>query len=112
MCRKCHYAREKGMVLCKLCRKNYHYTKYEKCFDCFAKTSYGAKLIEARKDLFYDKSKTETYGHPWCGKAFEIEKKWWEVEASPNMCCLEHCDIGPHDYKIAERNWKSNTNSK
>ncbi|MCW4031595.1 MAG: hypothetical protein NWE80_04445 [Candidatus Bathyarchaeota archaeon] len=115
MCRKCHYAREKGMVLCKLCQKNYHYKKYEKCFDCFAKTSYGAKLIEARKDLFYDKSKTEAYSlyrHPWCDKTFEIERDCWEVEASLNMCCLEHCDIGPQDCEIAEKNWLTNANMK
>jgi len=34
LCSKCHYAREKGMVLCKTCGKGYHRPKYDQCWNC------------------------------------------------------------------------------
>jgi len=34
LCTRCHYAREKGMVLCKTCGKGYHKPKYDKCWTC------------------------------------------------------------------------------
>ena len=34
LCSRCHYAREKGMVLCKVCGKGYHKPKYDRCWDC------------------------------------------------------------------------------
>jgi len=34
LCTKCHYAREKGLVLCKECKKGYHKPKYERCWTC------------------------------------------------------------------------------
>ena len=34
LCTRCHYAREKGMVLCKTCGKSYHKPKYDQCWSC------------------------------------------------------------------------------
>ena len=34
LCTRCHYAREKGMVLCKTCGKSYHKPKYDQCWAC------------------------------------------------------------------------------
>lgn len=45
LCRKCHYATEKGLVICKVCHKGYHKPKYGKCWVCFKKTS-AVKAVE------------------------------------------------------------------
>jgi len=34
LCNRCHYARERGMVLCKICGKGYHKPKYDRCWKC------------------------------------------------------------------------------
>ena len=34
LCRKCHYATEKGLVICEVCHRSYHNPKYKKCFMC------------------------------------------------------------------------------
>ena len=34
LCSRCHYAREKGLVLCKTCKTNYHNPRYASCFIC------------------------------------------------------------------------------
>jgi hypothetical protein len=38
LCRKCHYATEKDLVICKVCHKRYHTPKYGKCWACSKKT--------------------------------------------------------------------------
>jgi hypothetical protein len=37
LCRKCHFATEKGLVICEVCHKSYHKPKYAKCWECFKK---------------------------------------------------------------------------
>ncbi len=34
LCNRCHYAREKGLVLCKTCSLKYHKPQYPTCYDC------------------------------------------------------------------------------
>jgi len=34
LCSRCHYAREKGMILCKVCGEGYHKPKYDRCWSC------------------------------------------------------------------------------
>jgi len=34
LCNRCHYAREKGLVLCKVCKSRYHKPIYEMCWTC------------------------------------------------------------------------------
>jgi len=43
------------------------------------------------------------YEHPWCGRTFQIKGEWWDFEAEPNACCLEHCDKDPYLCEIAEK---------
>lgn len=34
LCNRCHYAREKGLILCKICRIKYHKPRYSMCYNC------------------------------------------------------------------------------
>ena len=97
LCKRCHYAKEKGLVLCEVCGKGYHEPKYGKCWECFKKTEGGQKADRLNK-LF-------VYNHPWCGKAFQILGKWWEIEANPQTCCIEHCDLDPNLCEVAGKHW-------
>jgi hypothetical protein len=38
LCRRCHYATEKGLTLCKTCGRRFHYPKYEVCSECHIQT--------------------------------------------------------------------------
>lgn len=37
LCRRCHFAVEKGMILCKKCKEKYHKSRYIICRECFNK---------------------------------------------------------------------------
>ncbi len=37
LCNRCHFAREKGLVLCQDCKTNYHAPKYPRCYQCSQK---------------------------------------------------------------------------
>ncbi len=47
LCRKCHFAQSKGMSLCKKCKKNYHRSSFEFCYECNPKKD----LIEVKKKI-------------------------------------------------------------
>jgi hypothetical protein len=83
LCKKCNFARLKGLILCKECGEKYHKPNYNTCFNCFSKTEKGQKIAKEREKLPYE--------HPWCQKTFFIERRWWEFEARPLSCCIEHC---------------------
>lgn len=34
LCRRCHFATHRWLVLCKICKKKYHKKQYDCCFDC------------------------------------------------------------------------------
>lgn len=34
LCKRCHFAIEKGMILCYLCKKNYHPISFSSCYNC------------------------------------------------------------------------------
>jgi len=34
LCKRCHYARDHGKVLCTRCGENYHSTRYTQCYAC------------------------------------------------------------------------------
>jgi len=38
LCRRCHFAKEKGLVICEICKERYHKPKYGKCWECFRKS--------------------------------------------------------------------------
>jgi hypothetical protein len=94
LCRRCHLALRRGLVLCKLCKKNYHEPEREMCWNCHKKSLPPEKVWE----LEY-----HPYKHPWCGKTFEIKGKWWKIEAKPSMCCIEHCEDDVNTCDIAEQ---------
>ncbi len=60
LCKRCHYATERGLVLCEICSQGYHKPNYGKCWNCFEKTDGGKKYLE--------KKKSKTYNHPWYSK--------------------------------------------
>lgn len=103
LCRKCAYARLKGMVLCKVCKKKYHPRRFSMCWECFKKTEEGKHVLE-RREKRAEAEKLIGYTHPWCGKEFMIEKQDWEIEAEPQMCCIEHCG-DPNNCEIAAKYW-------
>ncbi len=37
LCNICHYAREKGLLICPVCKKNYRKKKYPTCYNCIGK---------------------------------------------------------------------------
>jgi hypothetical protein len=94
LCKRCHFALHKGLVLCKVCKKNYHEPEKEKCWDCFKKSLPPKKAWEIEYHL---------YKHLWCGKTFKIKGKNWEIESIPSMCCIEHCE--PNGCEIAVKHW-------
>jgi len=49
ICKKCHFAYHRGMILCKVCGERYHSRAYESCFPCSGKES-----TEIFKILGYD----------------------------------------------------------
>lgn len=97
LCKACHFAAGKGNILCKVCKTHYHKPSYFMCWTCFSKTQRGKEVAKENELL--------EYNHPWCGKKFEIKKIWWTMEADPQMCCTEHCEIDPHLCEIAKKNW-------
>ena len=97
LCRKCHFAKEKGLVLCAICGENYHKPKYEKCWNCFTKTTEGKRIAQKNREI--------PYTHPWCNKIFNIKAEWWDIEANPQMCCIEHCEDDCNNCDVALKNW-------
>jgi len=97
LCKRCHYAKEKGLVLCKVCRKKYHRPKYGKCWECFTKTNGGKTMVQ--------RNRVAAYTHPWCGKIFQIKGGLWEIEANPKTCCIGYCEDDADNCEMAKRNW-------
>jgi ribosomal protein L37AE/L43A len=97
LCRKCHYAKEKGLVICEVCHKSYHKPKYGKCWECFKKTTDGKTVAQS--------SEFSPYINPWCGKTFQIKRKLWAIEANPKACCIAYCKNDPESCIKAKSNW-------
>lgn len=83
LCKRCHFSLHKGLVLCEVCKRNYRRPEREMCWRCFRKSLPQNKVWA----LEY-----HPYKHPWCGKTFKIKGEDWEIEAEPEMCCIEHCE--------------------
>lgn len=97
LCRRCNLAHHKGMVLCRECKKRYHKRRYPMCWECWKKSSLSLKGAER-----YER---KPYTHPWCGKVFMIQGRWWDIEAEPQMCCIERCDRDVNNCDIALKRW-------
>lgn len=46
LCKRCHFAHEKGMTLCCICKKKYHYRNFDSCKDCQGEFDRGYKEFE------------------------------------------------------------------
>jgi ribosomal protein S27AE len=97
LCKRCHLAYHKGMVLCKVCRENYHKPSFNMCWKCHKKTLPKERIWELE---------LHPYKHPWCDKIFKIKGEWWNMEAEPQMCCIEHCSEDANNCEIALKNWE------
>ncbi len=57
LCKKCHFATEKGMMLCYICKTKYHPRNFESCFDCKAehqrRYNEFEKEMDEMEDAFY-----------------------------------------------------------
>jgi hypothetical protein len=69
LCRRCHFAVHKGLVLCPRCKKNYCSPRYEHCYSCLDTNT--KTVIEERKEIYkmkqrklrrkYDADKRKSY---------------------------------------------------
>ncbi|UCE96859.1 MAG: hypothetical protein JSV51_04540 [Candidatus Bathyarchaeota archaeon] len=49
LCKRCHFAKEKGLILCRICNQGYHKSKYGKCWNCFKNTDGGKAYMKRNK---------------------------------------------------------------
>lgn len=35
LCKRCHFALHKGLVMCQKCKENYHKKRFDMCYKCF-----------------------------------------------------------------------------
>lgn len=99
LCKKCHMAIGKGLILCKVCKQGYHRPNFDCCFKCFSRTERG-KEVQKENELI-------EFKHPWCNKVFPIKQMFLEIEGNPRMCCIERCDIDSNSCDIASKNWSN-----
>ncbi len=87
LCKRCHFARQKGMTLCPACGRGYRRAGNEFCWECFKKTEKGMEVAKMYELVAYD--------HPWCRKKFGVERRFIDLLSDPEVCCRELCnDIG------------------
>jgi len=98
LCKRCHYYKERGKVLCHVCKTRYHKPEYGQCYECFAGTHKGKEVSSSNELL--------PYQHPWCDRTFMIKGDEWQEEADPQMCCINHCDVDPYSCETAAKHWE------
>jgi hypothetical protein len=54
LCKRCHWAAERGLMLCPVCKVHYMNPRHSKCQHC-------AMVI---------------YKHPWCGREFNVDSRY------------------------------------
>lgn len=64
------------------------------------KTEHGKEIAKERECV--------SYKHPWCGREFKIQRRFWEFEAYPQGCCIERCEKDVNNCEIAEKHWNEN----
>jgi len=95
LCKRCHFARQKGMTLCPSCGKGYRRQGNELCWECFKKTDKGREVAKTYELVAYE--------HPWCRRKFGVARRFLELLSEPEVCCRELCaDLA--SCKIAEEN--------
>jgi len=81
LCKKCHFAIHKGLVLCKDCGKKYHPQQYSTCWDCIPDS-------EWKKETEREHKKIETMLP--CGSKVMVEAGFWEFGGTFETC-LHYC---------------------
>lgn len=44
LCKKCHFALHKGLVLCETCKKNYHFKRHASCWSCIPDSQWKREM--------------------------------------------------------------------
>lgn len=100
LCRRCHYAFEKGMKLCHICKENYHYPKYDYCYNCRTENMIFCPYC----GKFFNQIESKTC--PDCNKLYfqdneliqsifrftPAELKWQEMEGDYCLLCKGSLD--------------------
>jgi len=94
LCRRCQFARYRGLALCPACRKGYRRPGNEMCWNCFSKTERGAEVAKRYEVV--------TIKHSWCGNEFKVERQFVEIASDPGVVCAELCELGPESCEIAK----------
>jgi hypothetical protein len=103
LCKKCHMAIGKGMVLCQVCKQGYHRPNFDRCFKCYSKTEKGQEYLNDNEMV--------DYTHPWCNRIFKIERMFLCFDGNPSGCCVRRCVDGQaNSCKIAEEHFKNGDN--
>lgn len=96
------YQPEKTVLICKKCHFYYHI--HTKPFSKRTRKLYQS-LHEIGEDPKMEGYNTKRYVHPWCSLECSITTEFWEIEANPNMACIEYCSSDPNNCEIAQKNW-------
>lgn len=113
LCRRCHFAQGKGMILCRICKKKYHKWGWDTCWDCNPKK----EEIEIRKikeeiegleyqkgsdgiSFYYHDSPYECY---ICGNDGEYESIGDDYE---QYCFCKKCSKLPNREEVAYKKYE------
>ena len=89
LCKKCHYAIERGMKLCPECNQNYIYPRYQKCVKCsndeFFKKHKAYYVIEETEKHYvirsiYDKKLVGIIQGLWHGSKWDPQQEVWKIK--------------------------------
>jgi len=89
--------KKRAWSFAKSATKNYHKPKYEKCWECFKKTTDGKTVAQLSEILTLCKSVV------W--QKLSRLKKTVAVEANPRTCCISYCEEDPGSCIKAQNNW-------
>jgi len=61
ICKRCHHANNKGLIICKKCKKNYHNPNYETCYQCHIKEEEANDHIARKIRSIFNVSQQELW---------------------------------------------------
>jgi len=108
LCRRCHYAYEKGMLLCRICKRNYHRPNYDHCYNCRNKNLVFCPYCQR----FFTQLDSETC--PNCGKLHFQDNEFLRaiIRLTPEqlkrshyegdfcLCCHSELTFDPYVYHL------------
>jgi hypothetical protein len=51
LCKKCHFALHKGLVLCRTCKKKYHLKQHSSCWNCIPDSKWKREIERAHREI-------------------------------------------------------------